>query len=141
MPTEPASDGRGSPFRHIFRTLRSRNYRLFFGGQGISLIGTWITRIATSWLVWKISHDEWQLGLVTFAGQIPIPLLSPLAGVWVDRVNRHKLLVATQIAAMLQSLALAWLAYTGLVQIWHVMALAVVQGIINAIDTPARQAF
>lgn len=125
----------------MLRALGHRNYQLFFSGQSISLIGTWMTRIATSWLVYRLTGSALLLGVVGFAGQIPSFLLAPFAGVLVDRWNRHRLLIATQVLALLQSLALAILTLTGVVQIWHVIALSVVQGLINAFDMPARQAF
>ena len=96
-----------------FRALRSRNYRLFFIGQGISLIGSWMTRLATAWLVYRLTDSAFLLGLVSFAGQAPSLLLPPLAGVWLDRWDRHKVLVATQVLAMAQSLALAALTLSG----------------------------
>jgi MFS family permease len=114
---------------------------LFFGGQSISLIGTWMTRIATSWLVYRLTHSEMLLGLVGFAGQVPTFVLSPFAGVWVDRVNRHRLLLITQVLSLLQSAALAVLALTGVITIWEVIALMLFQGVINSFDMPARQAF
>jgi MFS family permease len=125
----------------MLRALSHRNYKLFFSGQSISLIGTWMTRIATSWLVYRLTGSALLLGVVGFAGQIPSFLLAPFAGVLVDRWNRHRLLIATQVLALLQSLALAILALTGVVQIWHVILLSVLQGLINAFDMPARQAF
>ncbi len=128
-------------FKFLVRALRHRNYRLFFGGQGISLIGTWMTRIATGWLVYRLTNSPFLLGLVTFASQIPTFLLAPLAGVFVDRSNKHRVLVVTQILAMAQSLALAALALSGVIKIWHVIALNVFQGLINTVDIPARQSF
>jgi MFS family permease len=125
----------------MLRALGHRNYRLFFGGQSISLIGTWMTRIATSWLVYRLSHSALLLGVVSFAGQIPTFLLAPFAGVWVDRWNRHRVLVITQILAMLQSFALAALALAHRITVWDVLWLSVFQGLINAFDMPARQAF
>ncbi|HSP13362.1 MAG TPA: MFS transporter [Thermoanaerobaculia bacterium] len=125
----------------LLRALRHRNYRLFFSGQGISLIGTWITRIATSWLVYRLTGSELLLGVVAFCGQIPLLVLAPFAGVLVDRWDRHRILVVTQILSALQSLALAVLALMGIITVAEVMALQVVQGMINAFDTPARQAF
>jgi len=122
----------------MLRALAHKNYKLFFGGQTISLIGTWMTRIATSWLVYRLSGSALLLGVVGFAGQIPSFLLGPVAGVLVDRWNRHRLLVATQILALLQSLAMAVLALSGYVKIWHIIALSVFQGLINAFDMPAR---
>jgi MFS family permease len=125
----------------MLRALRRRNYRLFFTGQSVSLIGTWMTRIATSWLVYRLTNSELLLGVVGFVGQIPSFLLAPVAGVLVDRWNRHRLLVATQALAMAQSLAMAVLTLTGAVKIWHIIALSAFQGVINAFDMPARQAF
>jgi MFS family permease len=128
-----------APF--LTRALRHRNYRLFFVGQGISLIGTWITRIATSWLVYRLTGSAEMLGVVGFASQIPTFVLAPFAGVWLDRMNRYHVLIATQVLAMVQSLALAALALTGTIQIWHILALSVFQGLINSFDMPARQSF
>ena len=125
----------------LLRALRHQNYRLFFGGQSVSLIGTWITRIATSWLVYRLTGSELLLGVVGFCGQIPTLVLAPFAGVWVDRVSRHRILVWTQVASALQSAALAVLALAHVITVRHVLVLSVVQGIINALDTPARQAF
>ncbi len=123
------------------RALRSRNYRLFFGGQSISLIGTWMTRIATSWLVYRLTGSATLLGVVGFAGQIAGFVLAPVAGVWVDRWDRHKTLVWTQVLSMLQSFALAALALAGIINIHEIVWLAFAQGVINAFDMPARQAF
>jgi MFS family permease len=123
------------------RALRSRNYKLFFTGQGISLIGTWMTRIAMSWLVYRLTGSAALLGLVGFAGQIPAFVLGPLAGVWVDRWNRHRTIVLTQILSMLQSFALAALALAQIITVSEIVALALAQGIINAFDMPARQSF
>jgi MFS family permease len=125
----------------MLRALGHRNYQLFFSGQSISLTGTWMTRIATSWLVYRLTGSALLLGVVGFAGQIPSFLLAPFAGVLVDRWNRHRLLVWTQVLAMLQSLALAVLAFTHVINIWHVIWLSVFQGLVNAFDMPARQAF
>lgn len=125
----------------MFRALRHRNYALFFSGQMVSMVGTWMTRIATSWLVYKLTGSALLLGVVGFAGQIPSFILAPFAGVLVDRWSRHRVLVVTQVLAMIQSAALAVLDLTGTIQIWHVIALAVFQGLINAFDMPARQSF
>ena len=125
----------------MLRALRHRNYRLFFGGQSVSLIGTWMTRIATSWLVYRLSHSALLLGFVSFAGQIPTFLLAPFAGVWVDRWDRHRVLVVTQILAMVQSFWLAALALSHRITVWDVLYLSAFQGLINAFDMPARQAF
>jgi MFS family permease len=127
--------------RLLTRALRSRNYRLFFSGQIVSLVGTWMTRVATSWLVYRVTRSPFLLGFTSFAGQIPIFFLTPIAGVLVDRWNRHRTLVITQILSMLQSFALAALALGGKITIWEVIALVLFQGCINAFDMPARQAF
>src|SRR6185503_14422133 len=123
------------------RALRSRNYRLFFAGQSVSLIGTWMTRLATSWLVYQLTDSAFLLGLTSFVGQIPAFFVAPIAGVWLDRWNRHRVLVITQVLAMIQSLALATLALTGWINLWWIIGLALFQGLINAFDMPARQAF
>jgi len=123
------------------RALRHRNYRLFFAGQGISLIGTWLTRVAMSWLVYRLTHSAFLLGVVGFASQIPTFILAPVAGVLVDRWSRHRVLVVTQALAMVQSALLAGFALSGRITVWHVLALGVFQALINAFDTPARQAF
>src|SRR6202044_4203361 len=123
------------------RALRHRNFRLFFCGQSISLIGTWMTRLATSWLVYRLTGSAFLLGIVGFAGQIPTFLLAPFAGVWVDRLNRRHVLVGTQILAMLQSFALAVLTLTKHITIHEIIWLSAFQGMINAFDMPGRQAF
>ena len=128
-------------FSHAWRALRHRNFRLFFGGQSISLIGTWMTRVATSWLVYRLTKSALLLGTVSFAGQIPTFLLAPIAGVIVDRIDRRKVLVWTQSLAMVQSLALAWLTLSHRVTIGEVLALSAMQGTINAFDMPGRQSF
>ncbi|MHB1022996.1 MAG: MFS transporter, partial [Acidobacteriaceae bacterium] len=130
-----------SRYAHAWRALRHPNFRLFFGGQSISLIGTWMTRIATSWLVYRLTGSALLLGLVGFAGQIPTFLLAPFAGVWVDRLNRRHLLVWTQALAAVQSLALAALTLAKVVTIHEILWLSVFQGLINAFDMPGRQAF
>lgn len=123
------------------RALRHRNFRLFFCGQSISLIGTWVTRLATSWLVYRLTGSAFLLGVITFAGQIPTFLLGPVAGVWVDRWERRQVLLVTQFLAALQSLALAALTLSGRVTIAEIVWLSIFQGIINAFDMPARQSF
>jgi MFS family permease len=125
----------------LLRALRHRNYRLFFSGQSASLVGTWITRVATSWLVYRLTGSALLLGVVGFCGQIPTLLLSPVAGVLVDRHDRHRILVITQVLSALQSLALALLALPGIITVGEILFLQVVQGVINAFDTPARQSF
>ncbi|HEX2638391.1 MAG TPA: MFS transporter [Gemmatimonadales bacterium] len=132
-----ASAGRPS----LLRALRHRNYRLFFAGQGLSLVGTWITRIATGWLIYRLTGSSLLLGVVGFCGQIPTLFLAPVAGVFVDRWDRHRVLIVTQVLSMLQSLALAVLALAGIITVAEVLVLQVFQGVINAFDTPARQAF
>ena len=126
---------------HAWRALRHRNFQLFVGGQSISLIGTWMTRIATGWLVYRLTGSALLLGTVSFCGQIPTFLLAPFAGVWVDRLNRQKVLLWTQTLAMVQSLALAALTLSGHITIPWVLALSTCQGLINAFDMPGRQAF
>lgn len=128
-------------FSHAWRALRHRNFRLYFGGQSISLIGTWMTRVATSWLVYRLTRSSLLLGTVGFAGQIPTFLLAPFAGVIVDRVDRRTLLVWTQALAMVQSLALAWLTLSHRINIPEVLVLSIFQGLINAFDMPGRQSF
>ncbi|MFL6415647.1 MAG: MFS transporter [Bryobacteraceae bacterium] len=130
-----------SSLRFALRALESRNYRLFFAGQSVSLIGTWMTRIATSWLVYRLTRSPFLLGVTSFAGSIPLFLLAPIAGVWIDRWDRHRTLIATQVASMIQSFLLAALALTGTISIWHIVVLMLLQGVVNALDMPARQAF
>jgi MFS family permease len=125
----------------IFRALGNRNYRLFFFGQGISLIGTWMQTIALGWLVYRITHSPFLLGMVGFAGQFPMLILTPLAGVLSDRWQRRRVLVITQILAMLQALTLAGLTLSGRIQVWHLMVLAIFLGAVNSFDMPTRQAF
>src|SRR5215210_2830754 len=121
------------------RALRHRNYRLFFGGQIVSLAGTWITTPATAWLVYRLTGSAWLLGLVGFAGQFPAFLLGPFAGIFVDRWDRRRLLVVTQALSMAQSFALAALTLGGRITIMQIVLLNVVQGVVNAFDMPARQ--
>jgi MFS family permease len=123
------------------RALQSRNYRLFFAGQTVSLIGTWMTRLATSWLVYRLTGSAVLLGTVSFCSQIPMFFLAPISGVWIDRWIRQRTLVITQALSMLQSFALAALTLTGTIHIWHLVVLSLFQGVVNAIDMPARQAF
>ena len=125
----------------VVPALRSRNYRLFFFGQGVSLIGTWMTQTATIWLVYQLTNSALMLGIVGFTSQIPSLFLAPFGGVLVDRFNTHRILVIAQIFAMMQSLTLAVLALTGTIHIWHFIFLSLFQGVINAVDAPARQAF
>jgi MFS family permease len=136
-----ASSAPGGNWKFALRALRHRNYRLFFTGQTVSLIGTWMTQIATSWLVYRLTGSAWLLGIVGFASRIPTFVLGPFAGVWVDRWDRHRTLVVTQILSMLQSFALAGLALARIITIREIIGLGLAQGVINAFDMPARQAF
>jgi MFS family permease len=129
------------PLPAALRALRSRNYRLFVGGQLVSLIGTWMQSVAQSWLVYRLTGSAALLGLIGFAGQIPIFVLAPFGGVIADRINRHRVLVATQTAMMLLAFVLAGLTLEGVVRVWHILVLASFLGIANAFDIPARQAF
>jgi MFS family permease len=137
-PERPAA---GEGFSYAWRALRHRNFRLYYGGQGISLIGTWMTRLATSWLVYRLTGSALLLGVVGFAGQIPTFLLAPFAGVWVDRLNRRHVLIVTQALAMLQSFVLAALTLSRHINIPEIIILSALQGAINAFDMPGRQAF
>jgi MFS family permease len=130
-----------SSLPRFFRALRHRNYQLFFGGQLISLTGTWMQAVAQSWLVYRLTGSAAFLGLVGFAGQIPVFLLAPLGGAVADARGRHPILVTTQTVSMLLAFALAGLTLAGHVQVWHVFAIAALVGIVNAFDIPARQAF
>jgi MFS family permease len=127
--------------KHAWRALRRRNFQLFVFGQSVSLIGTWMTRLATSWLVYHLTHSAMLLGIVGFSGQILTFALSPFAGVWVERLNRRRLLVWTQAAAAIQSLAMAALTLAHVITFWEIIALAALQGLINAFDMPGRQSF
>jgi MFS family permease len=134
-----------SQLKFMLRALAYRNYRLFFGGQIVSLIGTWLSTVASQWLVLQIALRDhpgsaplW-LGIAGFAGQIPIFFLTPFAGVWVDRLNRHRLLMLTQFLSMLQSFAIGALALHGSITLWQIVALNAFQGLVNAFDNPTRQ--
>jgi MFS family permease len=127
--------------KSTFRALSHRNYRLFFVGQGISLIGTWMQQIAMSWLVYDLTHSAFMLGLIGFMGSISTFILAPLTGVWADRWPLRKALVVTQILAMVQALILAFLTLEGLITIPHLLVLSVVLGLVNAFDMPIRQSF
>jgi MFS family permease len=148
---EAGGDARNvMPLTHTFRALAHRNFRLFFLGQGVSLIGTWMQQVAMSWVVYELTRSGDQggegtsaywLGVVGFASQVPSFFLAPVAGVLVDRWNRHRLIILTQTLAMLQAFVLAALTYYGLVTVGWIVALSVVLGLVNAFDMPARQAF
>jgi len=125
----------------IFRALRLRNYRLFFGGQGVSLIGTWMQQIAMSWLVYRMTDSAFLLGAVAFCTQIPSFLLSPISGVFADRWDRRAILVVTQTISMVQAFALALLIFAGVIAVWHIIVLGMLLGCVNAFDIPARHSF
>jgi MFS family permease len=125
----------------IVRALRYRNYRLFFGGQLISLIGTWMQSVAESWLVYRLTGSSALLGVSAFFSQIPVFILAPIGGTVADRANRHRIIIATQTISMLLPLTLSALTLSGHVRVWHVFALAGCLGVVNAFDIPARQSF
>ena len=128
-------------FKITFRALESRNFRLFFYGQGISLIGTWMQRVAMSWLVYRLTDSAFLLGVVGFASHVPIFLISPVAGVLIDRFSRRRILILSQTLAMLQAFLLAFLVFSGGVQVWHIIALSLILGLSSAFDIPGRQSF
>jgi MFS family permease len=125
----------------MLRALRHRNFQLFFGGQLISLIGTWMDNIAEAWLVYRLTGSSLLLGTVAFAGQIPVFLLAPIGGMVADRWNRQRVVIATQASSMVLAGILAVLTLTGRVKVWEVVVLAALMGAVNAFDIPARQAF
>ena len=141
MKTETVKGKAATQLQLIIRALRYRNYRLFFAGQSVSLIGTWMQQIALSWLVYRLTHSVFLLGLVGFAGQIPTFLLAPFAGAFADRWNRHAILILTQTLSMAQAFVLSFLVLTETIMIWHVLVLNICLGIINAFDMPTRQSF
>ena len=126
---------------HALRAFRYRNFRLYFCGQSLSLLGTWIQQVAMSWLVYRMTGSAFLLGVTAFASQAPILIFAPLGGLWADRFDRRKLLIATQLLALLQAMVLALLTYSGLIQVWHLLVMAVLLGIVMATDTPVRQSF
>lgn len=131
----------GRNIGQIFRSLKHRNFRLFMMGQGLSLIGTWMQMTAVAWLVWRMENSAFLLGLVGFVARIPTFVMAPIAGVWVDRMDRYRLVLVTQVLSMLQALILAALMFSGHLQIWHILVLSFLLGCINTLDIPARQAF
>src|SRR5215469_12169461 len=135
------SEPRNFQWPAALRALRHRNFQLFFGGQLISLIGTWMDQVAGSWLVYRLTGSSLLLGTVAFAGLIPVFLLAPIGGAVADRFNRRTILVITQSTMMVLALVLAALTLTHVVQVWHVVLLATLMGVVNAFDIPARQAF
>ncbi|MBF0384453.1 MAG: MFS transporter [Candidatus Omnitrophica bacterium] len=130
-----------SGLKFVLRAFRNRNYRIFFVGQGASLVGTWMQQMAMSWLVYRLTNSPFLLGMIGFLGQVPTFLLAPLAGVIADRHNRHRLLVIVNILSMLQAAVLAWLFFTHNLQIWHILALSVFVGMVNAFEIPTRHSF
>ncbi len=137
---QPTSDN-ASGVKFLLRALRYRNYRLFFGGQGISLIGTWMQQVAMSWLVYRLTNSAVMLGVVSFASQIPTFVLTPFGGLLADRASRHRILLVTQTLAMLQAFTLAILVLTHTIEVWHIIILGIFVGCINAFDIPTRQSF
>jgi MFS family permease len=127
--------------KQTLRALRYRNYRLFFSGQSLSLIGTWMQQVALGWLVYRMTDSAFLLGLVGFSSQIPTFILASFAGVFADRYNKHKIIIATQTLAMIQAFILAFLTLTGSIQIWQILLLSLFSGLINAFDMPTRQSF
>ena len=124
-----------------FRAMQSRNFKLFFYGQIVSLLGTWMQNIALGWLVYRLTNSVFLLGLVGFAGQIPSLLITPFAGVYADRLNRHKVMIITQILSMILAFVLAFLVLSNSIQVWHIIFLALLNGVVLAVDTPFRHAF
>ena len=125
----------------ILVSLKSRNFRLYFGGMCISLVGTWMQQLAMSWMAYKLTGSVLFLAGISFMAQIPILLITPFASVFADRFNRHHILLLTQSLSAVQALLLAWLTFNGTIEIWHLMALSLFLGVINALDNPTRQAF
>src|SRR5271169_1134062 len=130
-----------SRFRDMVRSLKHRNFQLFFSGQLISLIGTWMDNVAEAWLVYRLTGSSLLLGTVAFAGQIPVFFLAAIGGTVADRFDRRKIVIATQASSMVLAFILAMLTLTKRVQVWEVILLAALMGIVNSFDLPARQAF
>jgi len=138
---EPSGNSAVRGRRGLFRALSYRNYRLFFFGQGVSLIGTWMQQVAMSWLVYRLTGSALLLGTVGFTSQIPTFLVAPFAGVLADRCNRRGLLLATQSLAMTQAFLLSYFVLTGSIQVWQILALSLLLGLVNGFDIPVRQSF
>jgi MFS family permease len=136
----PAPSGQGRAGT-LFRALKHRNFQLFFSGQLISLVGTWMQTVAEAWLVYRLTGSSALLGVLGFVSQIPIFLLSPVAGIVADRWPRHRLVIATQTTSMLLAFTLATLTLTGRIRVWEIISLATLLGTVNAFDIPARQSF
>ncbi len=128
-------------FKSMFRSLKYRNFRLFAEGQFLSLIGTWLQMVALTWLVYKLTNSAMMLGIIGFVGQIPMFIVAPFAGVFADKWNRHKMLLITQSLALIQALVLTALVFLDIIQIWQIIVLSFILGVINAFDMPIRQAF
>ena len=137
----PARRARESRFHDTIRSLKHRNFQLFFSGQLISLVGTWMDTMAEAWLVYRLTGSSLLLGTVTFAGQIPVLLISPFAGLVADRLNRRKVVITTQISSMIIAGFLAGLTLSKRITVDEVILLAALMGIVNAFDIPARQSF
>lgn len=127
--------------RLLLRALLNRNYRLFFTGQGLSLIGTWMQNVAMGWLVYRLTNSPFYLGIVGFSSQVPVLIAAPLGGVLADRLDRKRILIVTQLLSMFQAFAVTILAMTGIIQPWHIIILSILLGAINGFDMPTRQAF
>jgi MFS family permease len=141
MKLKATESQKGTNFKFIGRSFRSRNYRLFFVGQGVSLIGTWMQQIAMSWLVYRLTDSAFLLGLIGFTSQVPVFVLTSFAGVFADRVHRRNLLIITQALSAFQAALLAFLVLSGYIQVWHLILLSLFLGSINAVDMPTRQSF
>lgn len=141
MRAEEKNSGGESKVGFLLRGLRYRNYRLFFGGQGISLVGTWMQQVAMSWLVYRLTNSAFMLGIVSFSNQIPSFVLTPLGGVLADRTNRHRVLLVTQSLSMIQAFILSVLVLTKTVEVWQIIGLGIFIGCVNAFDIPTRQSF
>jgi len=137
-PAAPAAGGNGGT---MIRSLRGRNFRLFFFGQGVSLIGTWMQSIAMPWLVYRLTGSVVLLGVVGFAGQILTFVMAPVAGVIADRVQRRRLVLLAQVLATVQALALAVLTLASVIEVWHIIVLALFGGLVRGFEIPTRQAF
>src|SRR3984957_3080405 len=138
---EAASSGRKSRWQETVRALKHRNFQLFFSGQMISLVGTWMQTVAQSWLVYKLTGSGLLLGSVGFASQIPVFLVAPIGGIVADRSNRKHVVIATQVASMILAFALAALTLTHAITVAEIFVLAALPGVVNAFDIPGRQAF
>jgi len=138
--TSTQQNSRVPTFSMIARALAHRNYRLFFFGQGVSLVGTWMQQTALSWLAFTLTHSAFLLGAIAFSGQISAFVASPLAGVLADRWNRHRTVMVTQSLSMIHAVLTTVLVVTGVITVWQIIALSIVIGLINALDMPMRQA-